>query len=78
MRIENFSRVAQLVQERLEIQVALDAPEPGRGIIQVDARWPFAVARRIVEQVLPFVIEALRARLKEIDAELVELGMSID
>ncbi|MFZ5667172.1 MAG: hypothetical protein ACOY7L_18305 [Pseudomonadota bacterium] len=78
MRMENFSRVAQLVQERLEIQVALDAPEPCRGIIGIDARWPFLLASRIVEQVLPYVIEALRARLKEIDAELIELGMSID
>lgn len=78
MRIENFSRVAQLVQERLEIQVALEAPEPCCGIIHVDARWPFVLASRIVEQVLPSVIEALRARLKEIDTELVELGMSID
>lgn len=70
--------MAKLVHERMEIQFALEAPEPGRGIIFVDQRWSMQTANLVIAKIVPFAIEALQGRLLEIDLELVELGMSID
>lgn len=78
MRIGNFFKVAQLVQERSEIQIALEGRNPGKSMLQVDMRWSSEIANRVIEQALPIIVQALQERLKEIDAELVELGMSID
>ncbi|WP_197275696.1 hypothetical protein [Blastomonas sp. AAP25] len=78
MHIDNFSRVAKLVCERMQIQDVLQLPNPAESMLHGDARWPAKLTGVILAQAVPIAVAALNDRLAVINAELVELGMSID
>lgn len=86
MRINNFNRVAQLVHEReLLLRLACQCTDPDR-ILQAIGFSPVFIDERLVEGlkarardvVSLFVARETRRLLEVIDAELIELGMSID
>lgn len=86
MRIENFNRVAQLVHEReqlLRLSSQPTKPEPilhaiGFNPVFLHDQVVEGLKQRAVDTFALFVARETRRLMEVIDAELIELGMSID
>lgn len=86
MHIENFSRVAELIHRRDNLTKVLNEPVTtdrilnliGLPILVLESSLADKLKRRLVDAILHVVSNEVRELIGVIDAELVELGMSID
>lgn len=86
MRIENFSRVSHLVDQRERLKQALNEPMSPDRVLQIIGFSHLTYENRVVEELKKRIVDVfaltiareIRQLMEVIDAELVELGMSID
>lgn len=86
MRIENFSRVAQLVDQRCQLKKVLNEPISPDRVLHLIGFPHLVYENRVVEDLKKRIVDVLalaiareaRQLMEVIDAELIELGMSID
>lgn len=86
MRIENFSRVAHLVDQRERLKQALNEPMSPDRVLQLIGFPHLTYENRVVEELKKRIVDVfaftiareVRELMEVIDAELIELGISID
>ena len=84
MRLERLEMVTRLAKERVRVCECLDLLARPYGSNQLGEASPLAVAiagnvqgRDVVELVRPIIAGAIRAQLRQIDMDLLALGVEV-